>query len=397
MSIRVAGCASRSFIIGIRLCPPARIRASGPYLASRLRACSTLDAFSYSTCAGTCMRPPSDSGPHQQSTRANTGGPRGDNGMVMTLTQLNAFVLVARLGSVTAAANALGVSEPAVSQALSALRQHLGDQLLTRGPAGMTLTAGGSRLLSSASQIVVLGAEAHAAVRAAQGAPEQLRVVATSTVAEFVIGPLMEAFTKRFGGSVEVSVGVAVTKEMSVLITNRLADVAISSAIPEDPGMALATEPIFKYRLVVVTAGQPRLRGGPRQWLWFVDPSGTDPGSETGQLLTSLGIPEEQVRVFPNQTAAWAAAADGTGVAPAVEHLIAQRLRRGELSRVEAPGCKLDACWYVTLLERQHQSVAASSFRRYLGTPEAMHLMRSPAGGVPPSRFRPPVYVTIWS
>jgi LysR family transcriptional regulator, low CO2-responsive transcriptional regulator len=26
-----------------------------------------------------------------------------------------------------------------------------------------------------------------------------------------------------------------------------------------------------------------------------------------------------------------------------------------------------------------------------------MHLMRSPATGVPPSRFKPPVYVTIWS
>ena len=68
----------------------------------------------------------------------------------MTLTQLNAFVLVARLGSVTAAANALGVSEPAVSQALSALRMHLGDQLVSRGPNGMTLTAGGSRLLATA-------------------------------------------------------------------------------------------------------------------------------------------------------------------------------------------------------------------------------------------------------
>jgi DNA-binding transcriptional LysR family regulator len=54
----------------------------------------------------------------------------------MTLTQLNAFVLVARLGSVTAAANALGVSEPAVSQALSALRLHLGDPLVSRGPGG---------------------------------------------------------------------------------------------------------------------------------------------------------------------------------------------------------------------------------------------------------------------
>ena len=315
----------------------------------------------------------------------------------MTLTQLNAFVLVARLGSVRAAASALGVSEPAVSQALTALRNYLGDQLITRGPAGMTLTPGGSRLLATASQIVVLGAEAHAAVRAAQGAPEQLRVVSTSTIAEFMISPLTEAFSKRFPGSVEVSAGVAVTKEMSVLIANRLADVAISSSIPEDPGLALATEPIFKYRLVVVTAGQPRLRGGPQQWLWFVDPSGTDPGSETGQMLTGLSIPEDHVRVFPNQTAAWAAAADGTGVAPAVEHLVTQRLRRGELSRVDAPGCKLDACWHVTLLERQHQSAAASSFRRYLGTPEAMHLMRSPAGGVPPSRFRPPVYVTIWS
>ncbi len=315
----------------------------------------------------------------------------------MTLTQLNAFVLVARLGSVTAAANALGVSEPAVSQALSALRQHLGDQLVTRGPAGMTLTAGGSRLLPAASQIVVLGAEAHAAVRAAQGAPEQLRVVATSTIAEFVVSPLMEAFTRRYAGSVEVSAGVAVTKEMGVLVANRLADVAISSSTPGDPALAVVTEPIFRYRLVVVAAKQATLRSNPRQWRWLVDPSGTDPGSDTGQLLAALGIPESRIGVFPNQTAAWAAAADGAGVAPAVEHLVAQQVRRGDLSLVEVPGSPMEACWHVTVLERQNRSNAASALRRFLSTPEAMHLMRSPAAGVPPSRFRPPVYVTIWS
>src|SRR6202161_3897584 len=142
----------------------------------------------------------------------------------MTLTQLNAFVLVARLGSVRGAGTALGVSESAVSQAITALRQDLGDQLITRSQAGMTLTPGGTRLLGTASQIVVLGAEAHAQVRAAQGAPEQLRVVATSTLAEFVVSPLMEAFTRRFPGVVEVSAGVAVTSEMAVLVANRLAD-----------------------------------------------------------------------------------------------------------------------------------------------------------------------------
>ncbi len=47
----------------------------------------------------------------------------------MTLAQLRSFVTVARLGSVKAAARALGVSEPAVSGAVGALRRELGDEL----------------------------------------------------------------------------------------------------------------------------------------------------------------------------------------------------------------------------------------------------------------------------
>ena len=53
MSTSTSGWASRSFIIGIRLWPPARMRVSG--LATSDSACSTLVARSYSTCDGTCM------------------------------------------------------------------------------------------------------------------------------------------------------------------------------------------------------------------------------------------------------------------------------------------------------------------------------------------------------
>jgi DNA-binding transcriptional LysR family regulator len=261
----------------------------------------------------------------------------------------------------------------------------------------MTLTTGGSKLLATASQIVVLGAEAHAAVRAAQGAPQQLRVVATSTIAEFVVSPLMEAFTRRFAGSVEVSAGVAATNEMGVLVANRLADVAIGPAVTNDPALPVVSEPIFRYRLVVVAAGESKPKGSTRQWRWLVGPSGTDPGSDIGQLLTALRVPDDKIGVFPNQTAAWAAAADGAGVAPAAEHLVTQQLRRGELSLVDLPGVPAAGCWHATLLDREHRSTAGSALRRFLSTPEAMHLMRAPAAGVPPSRFRPPVYVTIWS
>jgi DNA-binding transcriptional LysR family regulator len=333
----------------------------------------------------------------------------------MTLTQLNAFVLVARLGSVRAAASVLGVSEPAVSQALTALRNYLGDQLITRSPNGMTLTPGGARLLSTASQIVVLGAEAQAAVRAAQGAPEQLRIVATPTFAEFLASPLVEAFTRRFAGPVEVSIGVAASGEQAVLVANRLADVAFGPAANGGAGgaggsttgaeaatvnaasMPVVSEPIFKYRLAAVASGNARLRGPARGWRWLVGPSGADPGSATSRLLARLGVPESNIGVLPSQTAAWAAAADGGGVAPAIEHLVSQQLRRGELSVVDVPGLPAEECWYATLLERDHRSTAVGSLRRFLGTPEAMHLMRSPAAGVPPSRFKPPVYVTIWS
>ena len=337
----------------------------------------------------------------------------------MTLTQLNAFVLVARLGSVRAAASALGVSESAVSQALTALRADLGDQLITRSHSGMTLTPGGARLLGTASQIVVLGAEAHAAVRAAQGAPEQLRVVATATFAEFVAAPLLEAFTRRFSSAVEITTGVAAAGEHAVLVANRLADVALGSVVmgeggsaerPPGQGLAVVTEPVFKYRLVAVTAGNNPLRGNPRslppggrapgtprEWRWLVGPSGTDLGSATWRLLNRIGVPEGNIRVLPSQSAAWSAAADGQGVATAIEHLVSHQVRRGELALVDIPEVPAEAVWHVTTLERDHRTTAAGALRRFLATPEAMRVIRSPAAGVPPSRFRPPVYVTIWS
>jgi molybdate transport repressor ModE-like protein len=375
----------------------------------------------------------------------------------VTLTQLSAFVLVARLGSVTAAASALGVSEPAVSQALAALRQHLGDPLVTRRPGGMTLTSGGSRLLALASQMVALGAEAEAAVRAAHGAAEQLRVVATSPIAEFLATPLVDAFTRRSASRVEATCGVATSREMPVLVLNRLADLALgprlSSAALRAPGRAptdapdtaveagalaagrtrapagssgklprrtpvataranradgvtaldadsaaeLVSEPIFRCQIIVVGSPRARLRGSAWQWRWLVDPSGTDPASDTSRLLRRLRVPEERVQVFPNQTAAWAAAASGAGVAPALAHLVSSQLHRGELAAIDTRVTPLESTWHMTSLRSERRSPAASALHRFLGTPEAMHLMRTPSVGVPPSRFRPPVYVTIWS
>ncbi|MBK1789303.1 LysR family transcriptional regulator [Prauserella cavernicola] len=312
----------------------------------------------------------------------------------MTLGQLSAFVLVARLGSVTDAARTLGVSEPAVSQALAALRSRHGDRLIVRTSTGMTLTPGGKRLLPIASQMVALGADADAAVREATGAAEELRVVVTSTIAEFVANPLLEAFGMRSGNRVDCSAGLAKTSEMAVLVANRLADAALGPKLDEPE---LESEPIFRYSLVAVASPEFVPSGGPPAWPWLVDPSGADADSDSARLLRLLGVPDEHVRVYSNQTAAWSAAARGAGVSIALEHLVAPQLRRRELVRVPTARTPLALYWHVTTPARDRCSPAAASLRYFLGTPGAMQVMRSPGGGVPPSRFRPPVYVTIWS
>ena len=316
----------------------------------------------------------------------------------MTLTQLEAFVLVARLGSVKAAARVLGVSEPAVSGALAALRQHLGDPLVERTPGGMDLTPGGQRLVPIASQMVNLAVEAEGAIRRAQGAPELLRVVATSTVAEYVARPLLNAFTSRHG-PVEATLGVTTAAEMPVLLMERLADVGLGPYLTD-----LEAKPMMRYRLVVVAGRRHALTRAAHVGLqslagqdWLVDASGADPATEIGRLLAQLRVPDARVRVFPSLGAAWAAAADGEGVAPGVAHLVASDVVRGRLVVLPVDGTPVDVLWHVNTLGADRRSPMATRLRRFLDTPHAMQAMHRADGSVPVSRFRPPVYVTLWS
>ena len=271
----------------------------------------------------------------------------------VTLTQLKVFVLVARLGSVKGAATALGVSEPAVSQALTALRQSLGDQLLTRTTTGMELTTTGQRVVGIASQMVHLAGEAEEAVRQSQGAPELLRVVATSTIGQAVAPALLQAFTAR-AGHVEVTLGIASTDEIAALLHERLADVALGPLLPSARRDGLSSEPLMRYRLALVAAREHRLANAPavplrqlRDEVWLVDPEGNDPGSQVGQIVQRTGVPPERVRVFPNQTAVCAAAAEGAGVAAVVEHLLQRDAAGPRLTKLPVAEFPLDRLWHV--------------------------------------------------
>jgi DNA-binding transcriptional LysR family regulator len=315
----------------------------------------------------------------------------------VTLTQLRAFATVARLGSVTAAARALDVTEPAVSAAVAALRRDLGDALFVRAGAGIRLTPGGERLAAAAAEIVGLEDRLRREVNEARGERGLLRLAVSPTVAEYASAPLLDAFTRRWP-TLEVAQEVAAPDDFPALLADRRADVALGPAAAPAPGIEAVA--FLRYRLVVVASpGHPfagrrdlalaALRGE----RWLVGPADTEPA----RFFAERGLSAPELRAFATEAAAQAAAAAGEGVMLAIVHTTVDALRRGALIRLDVRGTPRDAMWHATTLPADRRSPVADALRRYVTSPEATQAIVARPGGVPAGRFRPPVYVTIWS
>jgi len=90
------------------------------------------------------------------------------------LTSIEAFVQVARLGSVKAAAEALALSSPALSRRIQSLERHVGHPLFERRHQAIALNLEGERLLSGIAPS--LDALSLAMERATGGASDMMRL-----------------------------------------------------------------------------------------------------------------------------------------------------------------------------------------------------------------------------
>ena len=87
----------------------------------------------------------------------------------MELYQVRAFVTVARVGNVTRAADALCVTQPAVTAQIKGLENSLSVALFDRGGGRMSLTRAGEMLLPQAEALLAAGSELQGAARQMQG------------------------------------------------------------------------------------------------------------------------------------------------------------------------------------------------------------------------------------
>jgi LysR family cyn operon transcriptional activator len=71
----------------------------------------------------------------------------------MTIIQMNYFLAAAAAGSLTQAAEDIGVAQPTLSEQIRRLEQNLGVPLFTRAKQGLTLTEAGQRFLPHAQRV----------------------------------------------------------------------------------------------------------------------------------------------------------------------------------------------------------------------------------------------------
>ncbi|MFE0632064.1 LysR family transcriptional regulator [Streptomyces sp. NPDC058864] len=319
----------------------------------------------------------------------------------MTLTQLRAFVAVARLGSVKAAAESLGVTEPAVSGAVAALRRELGDVLFIRAGGGISLTPGGQRLAAGAAEIVGLAEETRHRVRQASAGTAQLRVASTETGAEQVLPALLAAFGRRQpdldADTLAVPVGV-----FGELLRDRRADVTIGPAPAPHP--AIESVPFLRFQLVVVAAPGHPLRQQSRiapgrlsREPWLFGPAGMDPDTLAGAFLARIGVDPAKATAFPSVTASLNAVAAGDGVTLALLHVVREELRRSHLVVLDVLGMPVNGMLYASTLAPDRRSAVAAALCRFVTTPAATQALLARSNGVPLTEFRPPVHVTLWS
>jgi len=157
------------------------------------------------------------------------------------LTQLDIFLTIASTGSMSGAANVLGVSQSAVSQALAQLEQSLGFTLVDRSRRPLALTSAGLYMSHNAGALIAMARQLKArAIEASQSERAYLRMGVIDSVANAIGPQLIRWLLKRTSG-LSVQIGMALAQEQA--LRDREVDLIISTN-------AFVDRPEFDHRFL---------------------------------------------------------------------------------------------------------------------------------------------------
>lgn len=159
---------------------------------------------------------------------------------------LKHFVVLARTGSLSAAARELGCDHATVGRRVAALEKALGVPLILRLPRSTPLTQDGKVIAGLATDIEN---QSHAIVRHARSAGEtpqtQVRISAPPSVAARIIAPQITEFNQSFQHITLILSGESAIAELD----RGDAEVAVRMVRPQQPDLLIKRIGIMRYAL----------------------------------------------------------------------------------------------------------------------------------------------------
>ncbi|MBB5049738.1 LysR family transcriptional regulator for metE and metH [Rhodopseudomonas rhenobacensis] len=269
----------------------------------------------------------------------------------VSIRQLRALAALAGSGSITAAANKLHLTQPAVTLQLRNLQALAGLPLIQRQSDGMTLTDAGAEVLALCERIEAAIAACETSLDMIAGKTAgRISIGAVSTAKYFV--PFMISAFQKLHPKIDVKLSIGNREEVSNALKGYELDIAIMGRPPV--GIDMDVHLIGDHPHVIIASTAHRLArkhrielGALAQETFLTREPGSGTRSLMEQLFESAGIrPTIGMEMSSNETIKQAVIA-GLGIALLSAHTVATELDERRLVILDVVGLPVVRQWFV--------------------------------------------------
>jgi len=289
----------------------------------------------------------------------------------MDLQILRAFVLAAREGNVSRAAERLHLTQPAVSLQLKRFAEETGLTLFTRTPHGLALTADGAAMLPQAERVLAAVGDLQQAARKLQGTVRGALRIGTILDPEFTrLGVFLRELVEA-APQIETELRHGMSGSVLAQVLRGELDVGFHLDPGEDSQTA-ASAPLsvrtltrFTYRVVAPAGWGPQVLG--RDWKalaalpWLATPPESAHHRLLERVFAPLGLSPRRVALVDQEASMLDLLKSGIGLSLVRDSIAIRECQAHGL--VMADRVQLDcALRFVSLAARRDEPVIASAW-----------------------------------
>lgn len=286
----------------------------------------------------------------------------------LTFRLLEVFQKVVDCGSVTAASNALELSQPTVSLQLKKLSGIVGLRLFEHYQGNIQLTEAGAAVYQCSQEILSSQAKLNSQISALRGVETGSLKLAVVTTAKYIIPPMLSPFCKQHP-NIDVCFTVGNRAQIAKRLIQNRDDLYIFTYPPKDE--ELLSEPFLANPLIVIA---PPDYDGPQncsistlanKYKFLLREEGSGTRRTLQEYCDKQDIRFANTMVIESNEAIRLAVSAGLGLAVLSQHTLDQAAQ-GKVKILNITDFPLQSTWQVVTNKRRPISLSAQEFRHML-------------------------------